>query len=265
MVAYVKKALREAKIHTSWLSPHEKYEAAVERFVRAILERRRPNLFLQSFAPLQETVAQLGIHNSLAQLLIKITAPGVPDFYQGTEFWDLNLVDPDNRRPVNYEARRHALDAMTHADPESLLADRADGRVKMFVARRALAERALRRDDYERGNYVPIDVSGSRSECLFAFARGSAITCVPRLIRKLSPDGRPPLGAPVWNDTSIGLADGRALRDVFTGSELAPVRCRSGYALPAAAIFERFPVALLVPADPPGVRSISGTAPTPAA
>jgi len=265
VVGYVRKALREAKLHTSWVSPHEKYEAAVERFLRAILERQRPNLFLQSFAPLQDTIAQLGIYNSLAQLLIKITAPGVPDFYQGTEFWDLNLVDPDNRRPVNYDARRHALAAMTHADPDSLLADRADGRVKMFVAHRALAERALRRDDYERGDYVPIHVNGSRSECLFAFARGSAITCVPRLIRTLSPDGRPPLGPPVWDDTSIGLADGRTLRDVFTGSELVPAPCRSGYVLPAAAIFARFPVALLVPADPHGVRTISGTAPTPVA
>src|SRR5262249_2680065 len=100
IVAYLRKALREAKLHTSWLNPDEEYESAVERFVRSILEHRRTNLFLQSFGPLQKSVGQMGIYNSLAQLLIKVTAPGVPDFYQGTEFWDLNLVDPDNRHPV---------------------------------------------------------------------------------------------------------------------------------------------------------------------
>jgi len=251
IVAYLKKALREAKLHTSWLNPDEEYEAAVERFVRSILARRKTNLFLESFSPLQETVAQMGIYNSLAQLLIKITAPGVPDFYQGTEFWDLNLVDPDNRRPVDYEARRDALAQLERADPVSLLVQRNGGRVKLFVAARALATRALRRDQYERGGYVPIQTDGSRQDCLFAFSRGDAITCVPRLIATLSPDGQPPLGEPVWGDTSIRVADGGPLRDVFTGIELTPARCHEGYALRAADIFDRFPVALLVPASPP--------------
>jgi (1->4)-alpha-D-glucan 1-alpha-D-glucosylmutase len=246
IVAYMRKALREAKLHTSWLNPDEEYEAAVERFVRSILEHRRTNLFLQSFRPLQKTVAQMGIFNSLAQLLIKVTAPGVPDFYQGTEFWDLNLVDPDNRRPVDYEIRRHALAAHEHADPVSLLAERDDGRVKLFVAARALATRARRRDLFEHGDYVPIQPDGARRECLFAFSRGGAITCVPRLIATLSPDGQPPL-RDVWGDTSIRVADGRPLRDAFTGIELTPARCHDGYALRAAAIFDRFPVSLLVP------------------
>jgi len=183
-------------------------------------------------------------------LLIKITAPGVPDFYQGSEFWDLNLVDPDNRRPVDYEARREVLAALEHADPISLLAERDDGRVKLFVTARALATRAQRREHYERGDYVPIQPNGSRREFLFAFSRGDAITCVPRLIATLSPDALPPLGEPVWGDTSIRVPDGRALRDVFTGLELTPVRCHDGYALRAADIFDRFPVSLLVPASP---------------
>jgi (1->4)-alpha-D-glucan 1-alpha-D-glucosylmutase len=269
VVAYMTKALREAKVHTSWLSPDEEYEAAVERFVRAILDRRRPNLFLQAFEPLEARVAQLGIYNSLAQLLIKITAPGVPDFYQGTELWDLNLVDPDNRRPVDYDARRRALAGLKDADPSMLLAQRADGRVKMFVANRALDARAGRRDLYQRGDYVPIQANGSRRECLFAFARtgagvrpsggsqtGSdpddiAITCVPRLIATLTPDGSAPLGHAVWGDTQIEVSDGRAFRDVFTGAVVEVERTERGYSLPAAAIFERFPVALLVPAHAP--------------
>jgi len=131
VVSYMQKALREAKVHTSWLSPDEAYEAAVERFVVNILDRQRPNAFLHAFVPFQARVAQLGIYNSLAQLVIKVTAPGVPDFYQGTEFWDFNLVDPDNRRPVDYVRRRQQLDEVTNASPEDLLASRADGRVKI--------------------------------------------------------------------------------------------------------------------------------------
>jgi len=247
---YVKKSLRESKVHTSWLSPDEEYEQAVERFVRAILDRRRPNNFLQSFAPLQATVAELGIYNGLAQLLIKITAPGVPDFYQGTELWDLSLVDPDNRRPVDYDARRRTLAGLRDADPSTLLAQRADGRVKMFVAARALAARAAFRDLYEHGDYIALQTTGLRSECVFAFARGRAITCVPRLIATLTPDGRAPLGSSAWADTRIMLAEEGAVRDVFTGAVLTPARTEHGYALDAAVIFERFPVALLVPADP---------------
>jgi (1->4)-alpha-D-glucan 1-alpha-D-glucosylmutase len=251
LTTYMRKALRESKAHTSWLSPDDDYEAAVERFVRAILDRGRPNLFLQSFEPLQSRVAQLGIYNSLAQLLIKITAPGVPDFYQGTEFWDLNLVDPDNRRPVDYDARRHALAAVQHADPSRLLVERADGRVKMFVAARALAARAALRDAYERGAYTPIAASGSRAGCVFAFARGRAITCVPRLVATLMPDGSTPLGRAVWTDTRIVLSEAQPLRDVFTGAVLQPTATDGGFTLEAAAIFERFPVALLIPADGP--------------
>jgi (1->4)-alpha-D-glucan 1-alpha-D-glucosylmutase len=249
MAAYMRKALRESKVHTSWLSPDDEYEAAVERFTRAILERGRTNLFLQAFEPLQSRIAQFGVYNSLAQLLIKITAPGVPDFYQGTELWDLNLVDPDNRRPVDYEARRRALADLQHADPSALLAARCDGRVKMFVATRALTARAAWRDSYERGGYTPMATSGSRAGCVFAFARGAVVTCVPRLIVTLTPDGSAPLGPSVWGDTQIALATARPLRNVFTGAVLQPVLGDSGFALDAAAVFDRFPVALLVPAD----------------
>jgi (1->4)-alpha-D-glucan 1-alpha-D-glucosylmutase len=249
VVAYARKALREAKLHTSWLSPDDEYEAALERFVRAILDRGRANVFLQSFVPLQERVAQLGIYNSLAQLVIKITAPGVPDFYQGTESWDLNLVDPDNRRPVDYAARRDALAGLSGVDPTALLASRADGRVKIFVATRALAARALLRDVYQQGDYTPLRPTGWRSDCLFAFARGRAITCVPRMIATLSPDGDPPLGPSVWGDTALAVADGGPVRDVFTGIVLEPAPSEHGHVLAASAIFERFPVALLVPID----------------
>jgi (1->4)-alpha-D-glucan 1-alpha-D-glucosylmutase len=261
IVAYTTKALREAKAHTTWLSPDEEYERVVHEFVRAILERGRANPFLQAFEPFQARVAQLGIYNSLSQLAIKITAPGVPDFYQGTEFWDLNLVDPDNRRPVDYDTRRQLLAGLQPcsgraASPETigdLLAQRSDGRVKMYVMNRALAGRAKLRDAYEAGEYTGLTTAGARRECVFAFARGGrAITCVPRLVATLTPDGTPPLGAAVWSDTRIelpGMLRGRTYRDVFTGATID-----ADDALAAAAVFERFPVALLVPADdaPPG-------------
>ena len=107
---YMTKALREAKVHTSWLNPDETYESGVRNFIDAILTRTRPNAFLNAFLPFQQELAHYGFYNSLSQLLLKITAPGTPDFYQGTELWDLNLVDPDNRRPVNYELQLQWLE-----------------------------------------------------------------------------------------------------------------------------------------------------------
>jgi (1->4)-alpha-D-glucan 1-alpha-D-glucosylmutase len=263
MVAYSTKALREAKAHTSWLRPDEEYEKAVHRFVEAVLDPRRSQPFLQSFRPFQARVAELGIYNSLAQLVIKVTAPGIPDFYQGTEFWDLNLVDPDNRRPVDYDARRQVLTALkTCATPASdcateLLARRADGRVKMFTTTRALAARREWRDVYERGDYVPLHAAGAHRECVFAFARRDdqavAITCVPRLIAGLVPDAvEPPVGRAVWSDTRIELPQqDPAYRtrycDVFTGVTIEPDESEGTLSIAAAAMFERFPVALLVP------------------
>jgi (1->4)-alpha-D-glucan 1-alpha-D-glucosylmutase len=258
LTAYMTKALREAKVHTSWLSPDETYERAVTRFIEAILDRRRSPLFFNSFIPFQARVAELGMYNSLAQLVIKITAPGVPDFYQGTELWDLNLVDPDNRRPVDYEKRREALAAMNRCATSStdcaaeLLEHRTDGRVKLFVTARTLSARAAWRDVYEQGDYVPLQTSGSRGDHVFAFARrhgdAVAITCVPRLVASLIPDASgPPIGS-VWGDTRIELAPviPAVYKDVFTGTIVEPDEART---LSVAALFERFPVALLVPAN----------------
>jgi (1->4)-alpha-D-glucan 1-alpha-D-glucosylmutase len=255
--AFMMKSLREAKVHTSWLSPDEEYEQAVFRFIDAILDRRQPNRFMQAFLPFQARIAELGIYNSLAQLLIKITAPGVPDFYQGTELWDLTLVDPDNRRPVDYETRRRMLADLTVCTQTEaatrLLEHRTDGRVKMFATARALGVRAAMRDVFEQGEYVPLQTSGVRRDCLFAFARrgagATAITCVPRLIASLIPDGSgPPIGSAVWNETRIELPDANGtsvFTDVFTGATIDAQQVAGVTTLPAAAVFERFPIALL--------------------
>jgi (1->4)-alpha-D-glucan 1-alpha-D-glucosylmutase len=258
---YMTKALREAKVHTSWLSPQEEYEHAVHEFVHAILDRRRAGVFLRSFEDFQARVGELGIYNSLAQLLIKITAPGVPDFYQGTELWDLNLVDPDNRRPVDYAKRRALLAALPSVEScrapaacaEELLQQRRDGRVKMFVATRALHARRARRHVFEAGAYVPLEAKGGKRDSVFAFARqngdGLAITCVPRLITSLIPDGKtPPVGSAVWGDTRIELAPRHSagLVNVFTGVRIEPQIVDGRPAIAASQVFERFPVALLV-------------------
>lgn len=252
IAAYMVKALRESKIHTSWLSPNEQYEDAVVGFVRSILNPQRGRAFLDAFLPFQARVAELGIYNSLAQLLIKITAPGIPDFYQGTELWDLNLVDPDNRRPVDYGRRRDIFQALeAGATAAGLLEHRHDGRIKMFVMARALAARRQHRQIFEN-DYVPLTTTGERSLSVFAFARrrGSAwaVTCVPRLIASVAPDsGAPPVGA-VWGDSQVELpldAPG-TFRDMFTGRTITARPADAAASLPVAALFEEIPIALLV-------------------
>jgi (1->4)-alpha-D-glucan 1-alpha-D-glucosylmutase len=259
LAAYLTKALREAKVNTSWLNPNEEHEAGVHRFVAAIVNGQRP--FLEAFLPFQARIAELGVYNSLAQLLIKITAPGIPDFYQGTELWDLSLVDPDNRRPVDYQLRRDLLD-QTGADPgpeaaDRLLASRADGRIKMFTMVHALRARRALRTLFEDGHYIPLVTGGSAREHLFAFARRRehqlTVTCVPRLVASLLGDRTsPPVGADVWGDTALTLpasSGARTFRNLFTGATLeaeGDVHGAGDATLQAADIFRQFPVALLV-------------------
>jgi (1->4)-alpha-D-glucan 1-alpha-D-glucosylmutase len=255
---YLSKALREAKVHTSWLSPDEAYEAKVLRFVDTILDRRRP--FLAAFRPFQQRVAEIGIYNSLSQLVLKATAPGVPDFYQGTELWDLAFVDPDNRNPVDYERRRALVAELTAANgaegavARQLVANRCCGRIKVFTTVRALQARRAAGSLFESGAYVPLATRGAQSESLFAFARTNAdrlaVTCVPRLIARLAGDaGRPPLGATVWGDTTVQLpaeAAGLRLCDVFTNRRFVPCAGSNSATLAAAELFADFPVALLM-------------------
>ncbi|HXE79367.1 MAG TPA: malto-oligosyltrehalose synthase, partial [Vicinamibacterales bacterium] len=210
--AYMVKALREAKRNSSWLNPRPAYEDAVAAFVRAILDPEQGAAFLADFHPLAERVAHAGIWNSLAQTTIKIAGPGVPDFYQGTELWDLNLVDPDNRRPVDYAARCRMLEELT-ADGEAppsderladLIAGRLDARIKLYTIHRALGTRRKASRLFGEGRYLPVDSAGTRHAHVFAFARvlddttpgdgqRVAVAVVPRLTAALVGD---PLAAP---------------------------------------------------------------------
>lgn len=257
IVAYMRKAMREAKVFTSWLNPSEAHEAAMARFIAAVLARDN-RAFRDDFAPFQQRVARCGVYNSLAQLAIKIAAPGVPDFYQGTEVWDFSLVDPDNRRPVDY-GRRQALmaeiDAALEREGRAALAARltaapADDRLKLYTSAAMLRFRREQQALFERGSYEALASAGDRRAHLFAFARrhedAQAVLVVPRLVAALLPDAAP-LGTAAWGDTTIEVpsAASGCYRNALTGECLSVQRDGGGSLVRAAEVFARFPVALL--------------------
>jgi (1->4)-alpha-D-glucan 1-alpha-D-glucosylmutase len=246
--AYVEKAAREAKTHTSWIAPHAEYEKALLEFVDRILHRQDATHFREDLLRFQKRVAFYGFLNALAQLVLKITAPGVPDFYQGTELWDFSLVDPDNRRPVDYEKRRSIISRLQRADekgsldPLALARSWRDGRVKLFATWRALRFRRENAELFAHGSYEPVTASG-HDEMVCAFRRdhgeSGIIVVVPRFVSRLVKVGTLPVGD-VWGDGSIEGGVSK-WRNVFTGDVLDPVDGRLGL----SSIFARFPVAIL--------------------
>ncbi|NEU94619.1 malto-oligosyltrehalose synthase [Bradyrhizobium uaiense] len=169
--AYALKAAREGKQETSWLNPHEPYEAGVKTFIERILDRNTSPEFLDALNTLAERTALIGALNSLSQITLKATMPGVPDFYQGTESWDLSLVDPDNRRPVDFAARAEALATLETPDWDALAQSRRDGRLKFAWTRHLLRLRSELREVFASGSYEPLTVSGPHHDHVIAFAR----------------------------------------------------------------------------------------------
>ncbi|MES1242602.1 MAG: malto-oligosyltrehalose synthase [Acidobacteriota bacterium] len=227
VTAYMEKAAREAKGATSWTRVDPAYEESLRSFVEGVLGDRELVRDLEAFvAPLIEP----GRINSLAQTLLKLTAPGVPDLYQGTELWDLSLVDPDNRRPVDYDGRRRLLRELEgDPEPEAILARMDEGLPKLWLTRQALHLRR-RRPELFAGGYLPLIPRGERSKHAFAFVRGGgAVTVVPRLVMGLAGD---------WQGTSLELPPGR-WRNELTGEDVAGEEVR------LAGLLRRFPVALL--------------------
>ena len=257
---YMLKAVREAKVHTSWIIENSAYEAAVSRFVERTLHGRSARRFLPSFLALQARIAHFGMINSLAQLVLKIVCPGVPDFYQGTELWDLSLVDPDNRRPVDYAVRQHLLDELRPMLAEGdrtaavadLLAHWQDGRIKLFLTVAALRLRHHRRDLFLSGTYEPLSLSGDKAEQVCAILRRAGehavIAVVPRLCTRLVEESRLPIGADVWGDLRIELVPGApsTYRDLFTGATVSPRLAGEHVELAVAEVLRSCPVALLV-------------------
>jgi (1->4)-alpha-D-glucan 1-alpha-D-glucosylmutase len=171
MQAYALKASREGKQETSWLNPHQAYEAGVKRFLERILDRSRSAEFLNSLETLARRLSLLGALNSLSQLTLKAMLPGVPDFYQGTEFWDFSLVDPDNRRPVDFAARASALATLEKPDWAQLAQEWPDGQLKLAWTRHLLRLRSELPDVFTQGNYLPLEASGLHRDHIIAFAR----------------------------------------------------------------------------------------------
>ncbi|MFN7945055.1 MAG: malto-oligosyltrehalose synthase [Blastocatellia bacterium] len=252
---YLTKAIREARIHSSWISANEEYEQAVRDFAAQILQPQNP--FLSDFLEFQAPVARAGMFNSLAQTLLKITAPGVPDFYQGTEIWDFSLVDPDNRRPVDYELRRRLLNQLsddeTGLSPDQtgqLLQQPEDGSIKLFITSRALRFRRAHRELFERGDYAPVQVNGQRARHAVAFARQhgaqSVIVAVARFFLELNAGASLPVGE-VWNETSLMLNEklSGCYRDALTGAGLCARTNGGASVLPLSEVFAQLPVALL--------------------
>jgi len=227
---YMAKAIKEAKVNSSWIQPNENWDSAVREFIGEILCTAKRNTFLALFRPIADQLAQLGAINSLSQTLLKLTAPGLPDIYQGTEMWDLSLVDPDNRRPVDYEARRAALAGIGQADPRELLTNWKDGRIKLYLASKTLQFRRDHFDLFAKGEYLPVSASGALAESVFAFARRhegrTALVIAPRLSSRV---GFPPIGE-LWQDTALDFQI--AGRDIFTGREYSPPLAQSLGALP---------------------------------
>ena len=248
MLSYMTKAAREAKTHTSWIDINAGYEGALGEFVLATLADGNGS-FLEDFVRTCRPIWLAGAINGLAQLAIKLVAPGVPDFYQGSELWDFSLVDPDNRSPVDFASRAALLDSIGSQDRASLLDEWESGAPKLFLMATGLRMRASGPELFASGEYVPLDVVGERSRNLVAFARFLEARCVllvvPRFVFDLTEGASLPLVPPQrWGDTVVELPlalRNRRLRDVLTDCSYP-----AGATISVASLLGRFPIALLV-------------------
>jgi (1->4)-alpha-D-glucan 1-alpha-D-glucosylmutase len=230
LVAWMAKAAREAKVHTSWTTPVPAYEEAVAAFTTAVVDDPVFVADLEAFLDAHQIVAR-GRETSLAQTALLVTAPGVPDVYQGTELWDLSLADPDNRRPVDHEVRARLLRELLDAPPEVALAHLADGGTKLWLLAQLLRHRRLDPAPYRSARYAPLAAHGPKERHVVAFERAGLAVVVPRLLVGL--DG-------AWRGTTVSLPPG-PWRDVLTGD------VQTGGERAVAELLARFPAAVLVP------------------
>ncbi len=249
---YIIKAIREAKVHTAWIQPDTDYEEACQRFIEKIMKPSKNNKFLESFIPFQKRISFYGVFNSLSQTLIKLTSPGFPDIYQGTELWDLTLVDPDNRRSVDYEKRKADLKYIKESFEKDsaklikeLLSSVKDGRIKMFLIWKTLNHRKANRIIFENGEYMPLKTEGRFKENVFSFARSYEnlfeLVIIPRFLTGIISENKYPL-ADVWEDTSLQLPlDGKIqFKNIFTGEKF-----KSSNKIQLKDILRNFPVAVI--------------------
>jgi len=246
---YLVKAVREAKVHTAWIEPDHEYEQAFLDFFQSLMQPRTE--FMRDFLPFQKRIAFYGIFNSLSQVLLKMTLPGVPDFYQGCEWWDLNLVDPDNRRPVDFRLRAESLKHMARnqIDEENLSRlwrDRESGQIKMFLIWKTMAVRKRFRMVFEKGEYIPLNVQGAKKNHLISFIRRYkdcwVMVIVPRFVSGLIREDQSISQAP-WKDTQIILPSKAPClwKQVFTGEQTTLEQ-----RIKASSIFNTSPVHLYI-------------------
>lgn len=261
LVAFMLKALREAKVHTSWINPDARYESAVESFLRNSVACTGKNRFLEDFHEVRRRVAFWGPFNALAQTLLKITSPGIPDFYQGTELWDFSLVDPDNRRPVDFEKRVRLIEELKSREVEApgellkdLVSNWQDGRIKLYLIRKALNFRLSHHELFAAGDYIPLDGMGQRREHVVAFARRRrkqwAIVAVPRLAAGLLQKRKASSSGGAWPTLRIALPAEcpKKWRNVFSSETVSARRVPGGQAtVLLSRMLETFPVILLEP------------------
>jgi len=251
---YMIKALREAKYSTSWLNPSPDYEQGVQDFVQRLLENPQKNAFLHDFGKLAETVAYFGRLNSLAQTVLKIASPGVPDFYQGTELPGLTLVDPDNRRPVDFDfAERElaVLQVLTAGDTTRVLEDKTGGLAKLYVTWKLLQLRREYPGVFAHGRYEPLTVVGERKDHVLAFARVhqemTLVIVVPRWMCKLMKGEMALPTGEVWGDTHVELSadPGESFVDALNGGAVELQAGETGQVIKLATALAKFPVAVL--------------------
>jgi len=258
---YMNKAVHEAKINLSWVNSNPEYVAALEQFVEHTLapgSPRRPNHFWEEFLRFLPAVSFFGAINSLSQLLLKLTSPGVPDIYQGNEIWDFSLVDPDNRRPVDFNHRQQMLASLDSRANETdfaslcreLTREWQDGRIKMWTTLRALRFRREHAEIFQSGKYVPLEAAGSRRENVCAFARvreasdEMVVVAIPRLAYTLMRGAQSPPLSDVWEDTQLALprSSSSHFLNILTGQV---VRLGANRSPLCSELFADFPVALL--------------------
>lgn len=260
---YMFKAIREAKEHSSWANPNTQYENAVKEFIRAILDRKPKNRFLHNFEEFQSRLSRIGLLNSLSQTLLKLTCPGVPDVYQGNELWDFSLVDPDNRRAVDYSRRQELLQELQKLEKEpgcepacrarSLLNSLEDGRAKLFLIFKTLNFRRERAEFFQNARYLPLTPQGPAANHVCAFARQLerqiVIVAVPRLTATLLGDKRQSvIGAEIWEQTTLEIPADLYCPEFYNVLTHENVRVQASHSstfISAADLFNNFPVALL--------------------
>jgi len=257
---YMLKAIREAKVNTSWINPDTVYEDSLTDFIEAVMSDIPENHFLSDFKIFQKTISGYGMFNSLSQTLLKITSPGVPDFYQGTEIWDFSLVDPDNRRSIDYTKRIELLDQLKLRESKTglsklareLTSNMEDGMIKLYLVYKTLSYRKERREAFAKGDYMPLNAEGYKADNICAFARmledSIILIAVPRFFTELIQPEELPFGKEVWKDSALIVPPeikSKVYRNIFTEQIISTMSDGPRIFLSVSELFSHFPVALL--------------------